>query len=423
MSSFFKYEKQLIKKLSGSSLFLYSLIRMSLYHNADTMARDGTRAQHIRKYNLLSIINLKLIILGLYSISKLKPNKHTIFFTHEKNLIKKDDLWTDRYLDKHSVNDIDTIITFPGSTADETKNFYIAGSRNSKQDFIYGHLFYILEFILLPIGILLTLLKTKNIVELISSIFLSPIQYSGASLLKLLFIVVRIHGAYVVYYLFLKLIKPKKIYILSRYDPKSVLLCTLCNKLNIDCTELQHGVVYPDHAGYYYHPDLQIYYPKYILLFDGYSCSVLLELNMPASSLLTVDSCMKSSISCSWAGETIVIIGQWSITHQIVSQLNRYNTNNYKVYYKLHPVNEKQQMDVIRSHAKNQNITVINTGDIIDKFKNTGVLFVGSFSTVLIEAFASGIAIAKLEIPESEKLSNWFSKNSIEPLRFYLSEK
>ncbi len=210
----------------------------------------------------------------------------------------------------------------------------------------------------------------------------------------------------ILYKLLLRWIKPKVLVLICSYGKEA--LIDAAKTLGIATIELQHGVISPYHPGYVF-PDgvTKTTFPDFILTFGEY-WKKSVNYPIPKSHVVSAGFPYLESKRASGAGSRnereILFISQERsgvLISKFAVQLSRLLSNDFKVVYKLHPL-ETDRWKKLYPWLVESNIEVVGTErDLYELFKESKVQ-VGIFSTALFEGLSFGLSTFLINAPGIE---------------------
>lgn len=202
-----------------------------------------------------------------------------------------------------------------------------------------------------------------------------------------------------IYGILLKFFKIKKVYAVVAYGELIYPSLVASKKLNIEFTEIQHGVINLNHFGYSFHSSQIIneYFPKNIHLWSKYWIDKIRIKDCMNFGFTSPKYC--TNIDVKNDDQRILIVGQPHVRNKLLNLAKKLNTEfkSLKVIYRPHPSEFNLSQD---------ESILIDLDDLeISLMKSTYVL--GIDSTVLIEANHFGNKTIQLLLADSYDYSGY----------------
>lgn len=218
------------------------------------------------------------------------------------------------------------------------------------------------------------------------------------------------------YKLFIKIYKPKKVFLKSSYSPMKQLLIYACKKTKTEIIELQHGHIYPLHIGYLLPFDVKMGYlsPDKILVWSNYYADILRNNRWESEIIVNVgdftynkelnENITSNNLKIKELGSkyevVITIISQHTLDFEFLKYLKTVNKlpRNVLVVIKLHPKYiQTQKIRFDELVKKHKNVLLVEKGNL-KEYLEISDLVVGVYSTGIIEAIEMNIPTHLLEI-------------------------
>lgn len=219
------------------------------------------------------------------------------------------------------------------------------------------------------------------------------------------------------YYKYLKVKKPKKIYVVVSYSHYS--LINAAKKLGIKVIEIQHGLISATHRGYSFPNGTVVpYFPDKLLLYGDY-WKKNIKFPIPETQLEVVgnpyyEMQVNKYTKYNKISNTVLFISAGDFGKQLskLACLFSKKYKDYKIIYKLHP-GEFYVWKKVYPWLLNNNIEVVEDNTNLFQLFATSDFLVSVASTAIYESFAFGPKIVLYNTDGVEKMKDIISSYNI----------
>lgn len=223
---------------------------------------------------------------------------------------------------------------------------------------------------------------------------------------------------YSLYNLLFRKLKPKLVFIEDAcYGYHNAIKLKVLHDLKIKTAEFQHGWIGKKHEGYnysnfLYHSKIyRDYLPNYLLTFGSYWNN---QMKVPVKKVVIGSANVKYDFYYKKKKNTSMktILFAATLEHKsyinLLTKIYSQNKNNFKIIFKLHPLDNEQTIDKYRQFEKHINFEIAYSKSLYDYLYDCDYL-ITDFSTVLYEA----VAIGKRVLILVNSLSNYYQEYSL----------